>query len=156
MEVEVRVQGGAEALDEGDGAALAARDAPPMSRAPAELGEERAEEGAKHLAREPRVVEAAVAERIGERKDPLAHRLIGQMEARMTGGLSRQLDEIHLVAERLRRLEAMADRQYVSLMLYLPDVGEGEAKERSASANRRYQAWRRAVDKVLDSPKRRP
>ena len=78
------------------------------------------------------------------------------MEARMTGGLSRQLDEIHLVAERLRRLEAMADRQYVSLMLYLPDVGEGEANERSASANRRYQAWRRAVDKVLDSPKRRP
>jgi hypothetical protein len=74
----------------------------------------------------------------------------------MTGGLSRQLDEIHLVAERLRRLEAMADRQYVSLMLYPPDVGEGEAKERSASANRRYQAWRRAVDKVLDSPKRRP
>jgi hypothetical protein len=140
-------------------ASLAAN-APPMSRAPAELGEERAEEGAKHLAREPRVVEAAVAvavaERIGERKDPLAHRLIGQMEARMTGGLSRQLDEIHLVAERLRRLEAMADRQYVSLMLYLPDVGEGEAKERSASANRRYQAWRRAVDKVLDSPKRRP
>ena len=136
-------------------ASLAAN-APPMSRAPAELGEERAEEGAKHLAREPRVVEAAVAERIGERKDPLARRLIGQMEARMTGGLSRQLDEIHLVAERLRRLEAMADRQYVSLMLYLPDVGEGEAKERSASANRRYQAWRRAVDKVLDSPKRRP
>lgn len=156
MEVEVLIEGGAEALDEGDGAALVARDAPPMSRAPAELGEERAEEGAKHLAREPRVVEAAVAERIGERKDPLAHRLIGQMEARMTGGLSRQLDEIHLVAERLRRLEAMADRQYVSLMLYPPDVGEGEAKERSASANRRYQAWRRAVDKVLDSPKRRP
>jgi hypothetical protein len=156
MDVEVLIEGGAEALDEGDGAALVARDAPPMSRAPAELGEERAEEGAKHLAREPRVVEAAVAERIGERKDPLAHRLIGQMEARMTGGLSRQLDEIHLVAERLRRLEAMADRQYVSLMLYPPDVGEGEAKERSASANRRYQAWRRAVDKVLDSPKRRP
>ena len=43
VEVEVRIQGGAEALDEGDGAALATRKAPPMSRAPAELGEERAE-----------------------------------------------------------------------------------------------------------------
>ena len=85
----------------------------------------------------------------------LAHRLLGQLEERMAGGLSRQLDEIRSLGERLRRLEAMTDRQYVSLMLYLPDVSEGDAEERSASANRRYQAWRRAVDKLLDSSKRR-
>jgi hypothetical protein len=42
VEVQVRIQGGAEALDEGHGAALAAADAPAPSRAPAELGEERA------------------------------------------------------------------------------------------------------------------
>ena len=78
MEVEIRIEGGTEALNEGDGTALATRDAPRMPCAPAELGEERAEEGAKHLAREPRVVEAAVAKRIGEREDPLADRHLGE------------------------------------------------------------------------------
>ena len=87
---------------------------------------------------------------------PLAHRLVVHLEERMMGGLSRQLDEIQALGERLRRLEAMADRQYVSLMLYLPDVGESEAESRSASATRRYQAWRRAVDKILGLPARRP
>jgi len=78
VEVEVCIQSGAEALDEGDGAALAARNAPLMSRVPAELGEERAEEDAEHFAREPRVVGAAVAERVGKREDPLANRHVGQ------------------------------------------------------------------------------
>ena len=96
-----------------------------------------------------------LGKRKGSKAGPLAHRLMAQLEERMTGGLSRQLDEIHSLAERLRRLEAMADRQYVSLMLYLPDVGEDEAEDRSARANRRYQAWRRAVEKTLDSSKRR-
>jgi len=52
-----RSRRGAEALDEGDGAAQAPRNAPLMSRAPTELGEERAEEGAEYCAREPRVVD---------------------------------------------------------------------------------------------------
>ena len=59
-------------LDEGDRAALAASHVPLNSRAPAEFGEECAKEGAQHLAGEPRVVRAAVAERIGQRQDPLA------------------------------------------------------------------------------------
>ena len=78
MEVEVQVQGGAGALHERDGAARAARRGPPKSRAPAELGEERTEEGAEHGAREPRVVGAAVAERVGKRQDPLADRHLGE------------------------------------------------------------------------------
>jgi len=78
VEVEVRVQGGAEALDEGDRAALAARSAPLLARAPAKLGEECAEEGAEHGAREPRVVGAAIAKRIGKRQDPLADRHLGE------------------------------------------------------------------------------
>jgi hypothetical protein len=78
VEVEVEVQGGAEALDEGDGAALAARSAPVLPRAPAELGEECADEGAQHGAREPRVVGAAIAKRIGKREHPLADRHSGE------------------------------------------------------------------------------
>jgi predicted HicB family RNase H-like nuclease len=86
----------------------------------------------------------------------LAHRLLGQLEERMLGAFSRQLDEIRLLGEQHRRLEAMADRQYVSLMLYLPEVAQEDAEERSANANRRYHAWRRAVEKLLDSAKPRP
>ncbi|MCP5057570.1 MAG: hypothetical protein GY937_12715 [bacterium] len=86
----------------------------------------------------------------------LAHRLLGQFEERMLGAFSRQLDEIRILAEQNRRLEAMADRQYVSLMFYLPDVAQEDAEERSANVNRRHQAWRRAIDKLLDSTKPRP
>ena len=78
MEVDVQVQGRAEALNEGDGAALASGPVPPISRAPAELGELGAEEGAEHLAGEPRVVGASVAKRVGEREDPLADGHFGQ------------------------------------------------------------------------------
>lgn len=86
----------------------------------------------------------------------LAHRLLGQLEERMASGLSRQLDDIQSLGDRLRRLEMMIDRQYVSLMLYLPDISETDAERRSVSVRHRYQAWQRAVDKLLDSSKRRP
>lgn len=85
----------------------------------------------------------------------LGHRLVDELDERIMGAFSRQLDEIQALSEQLRRLEAMADRQYVSLMLYLPDVAEAEAEARSTSANRRYQAWRRAVDKMLGPLNRR-
>jgi pyruvate/2-oxoglutarate dehydrogenase complex dihydrolipoamide acyltransferase (E2) component len=48
------------------------------------------------------------------------------------------------------------DRQYVGLMLQLPDVGADEEQKRSASASRRYHAWRRAVEKLLGSSTRSP
>jgi hypothetical protein len=50
----------------------------------------------------------------------------------------------------------MVDRQYVGLMLQLPDVGADEEQKRSARASRRYHAWRRAVEKLLGSSTRRP
>jgi hypothetical protein len=50
----------------------------------------------------------------------------------------------------------MVDRQYVGLMLQLPDVGVDEEQQRSASASRRYHAWRRAVEKLLGSSTRSP
>jgi len=78
VEVQVQVQGGAEALDERDGAARAARSGPLQSSAPAKLGEERTDEGAQHAAREARVVGAAVAERVGKREHPLADRHGGE------------------------------------------------------------------------------
>jgi hypothetical protein len=72
VEVEVQVQGRAEALNEGDGAALAPRRAPPDPCSPAQRSEERPEKGAQHLAGERSVVGAAVAERMGQRENPLA------------------------------------------------------------------------------------
>jgi len=86
----------------------------------------------------------------------LAHRLLAELEERLSGGLSRQLDEICRLGDQLRRLEAMADRQYISLMLYLPDVTSEDGEARLASANSRYETWRRAVDGLLETAKRRP
>lgn len=86
----------------------------------------------------------------------LAHRLLAELEERLSGGLSRQLDEICRLSDQIRRLEAMTDRQYISLMLYLPDVTPEDGEARLASANRRYETWRRAVDGLLENAKRRP
>ena len=47
-------------------------------------------------------------------------------------------------------LEAMLDRQYVGLMLYLPDVADEFHDDQAKVALRRYEAWRRAVEKLLD------
>jgi len=92
----------------------------------------------------------------GSRGARLGHRVLGQFEERIVGGFSRQIGEIQAPREQLRRLEAMVDRQYVGLMLQLPDVGADEEQKRSASASRRYHAWRRAVEKLLGSTTRRP
>lgn len=85
----------------------------------------------------------------------LGHRLLRHHEERMAGAFSRQLDEIRVLGEQLRRLVAMTDRQYVSLMLYLPDVGQADGEKRAASAQRRYQSWRRAVENALKPTERR-
>ena len=78
VEVQVQVQCRAEALEEGDGAALLGAQAPVSPHAPPQLCEERAEKRAKHLARELRVVRAAVAKWIGEREHPLPDRHHGK------------------------------------------------------------------------------
>lgn len=70
--MDVQVQGRAEALNEGDGAALATRRAPLALCSPAERREERTEKGAEDLAGECSVIGAAVAERVGKRQNPLA------------------------------------------------------------------------------------
>lgn len=85
----------------------------------------------------------------------LTHRLLGQLEERMAGAFSRQLDEIRSLRERLRRLEAMNDRQYVSLMRHLPDISIGDGSDRTASA-RMFESWQRAVAKLVDTSSRRP
>jgi hypothetical protein len=78
VKVHVQVQRGSKPLDEADRAALAVSQVPLISRAAAEFGKERAKEGAQHLAGEPRVVRAPVAERIGQCQDPLADGHFGQ------------------------------------------------------------------------------
>jgi len=74
----IRAQLGREALHECDGSALWGSHLPVLSRAPPEFSEKRSQEGAKNLAREPRVVGTAIAERVGKREHPLADRDFGQ------------------------------------------------------------------------------
>jgi hypothetical protein len=74
VEVDVQVESGAEALEEGHCAALFGAEAPVPPNAPAQLGEERSQERAKDLARETGVVGAAVAQWVGEGEDPLPDR----------------------------------------------------------------------------------
>jgi hypothetical protein len=52
VEVDVQVEGVAEALDEGDGAALASSHAPPPASPTPERGKDRAKEDPQHGARE--------------------------------------------------------------------------------------------------------
>jgi len=84
--VQVEVQRRAEALDEGDGAALLGAKIPLPACAPAQLGEERADEGAQNFARELRIVGAAVAERVRERQHPMPDRGLGQGAIDQLGG----------------------------------------------------------------------
>lgn len=92
----------------------------------------------------------------GSGAGPLAHRLISGLEERMLGAFSRQLEEILALGKQIRRVEVMIDRQQVSLMLYLPDISREEEQARVAAAERRYQAWRNAVDKWVARPRRAP
>ena len=78
VEVDVQVERRPEALDERDGAALLRLLAPVLARTSSKLREQRADERAQHLARQPRVVRAAVAERVRKRQHPLPDRDLGQ------------------------------------------------------------------------------
>jgi hypothetical protein len=72
--VDVQVERGAEALNEGDRTALLRMNVPRSPLAATVLCEQRADERARHLARELRVVRTAVA----EREHPLPDRNLGQ------------------------------------------------------------------------------
>jgi len=78
MEVEVQVECRTEALDEGDRTTLFRASTPLPPRTSAQLGEQRADEGAEHSTRESCVVGTSVAERIRQREYPLPDRHFGQ------------------------------------------------------------------------------
>ena len=80
----------------------------------------------------------------------LIHRLLAETETRLAADLDRHLAEVTALGDAIRRLEAMLDRQYVGLMLYLPDVADELHDDQAKVALRRYEAWRRAVEKLLD------
>jgi microcompartment protein CcmK/EutM len=65
-------------LDECNGATLWGSHFPVLSRTSPELGKEGTQEGAKHFAREFRVVRTAITERVWKREHPLADRDFGQ------------------------------------------------------------------------------
>jgi hypothetical protein len=71
VEVDVQVEGVAEALHEGDRTALAADYPPLLERPPSQRGEDRPNEDAQYRTRERRVVSEPVAEREGQREHPL-------------------------------------------------------------------------------------
>ena len=86
----------------------------------------------------------------GAAKPRLIHRLLAETETRLAADLDRHLAEVTALGDVTRRLEAMLDRQYVGLMLYLPDVADELHDDQAKVALRRYEAWRRAVEKLLD------
>jgi len=79
----------------------------------------------------------------------LIHRLLAGTETRLAADLDRHLAEVGALGDAVRRLEAMLDRQYVGLMLHLPEVPDGDAKARSTSALERHRAWKCAVRELL-------
>ena len=90
-----------------------------------------------------------VARSAGVAKPRLIHRLLAETETRLAADLDRHLAEVAALGDAVRRLEAMLDRQYVGLMLYLPDVADELHDAQAKVAHRRYEAWRRAVEKLL-------
>ena len=86
----------------------------------------------------------------GAAKPRLIHLLLAETETRLAADLDRHLAEVGALGDAVRRLEAMLDRQYVGLMLYLPDVADELHDDQAKVALRRYEAWRRAVEKLLD------
>ncbi len=76
MEVNVQVERGTEALDEGHRAAWVGSYTPTSPNTPAKLCEERAKERSQHLACGLRIVGTAIPERVGEREHPLANRYL--------------------------------------------------------------------------------
>jgi len=78
MEVDVQVQRIAEALHEGDGAALHRAPVPGEARPPPQRGEDGAHEEAEHRTRERAVEGQAVAQSEGQREHPLPYGDLGQ------------------------------------------------------------------------------
>jgi hypothetical protein len=88
--------------------------------------------------------------RDGQQERPrLVHRLLQETEARLAGDLGRQLAELASLKDAVRRVEAMVDRQYVGLMLHLPDVPEQDHGARARGVRRRYEVWQQAVNERL-------
>jgi hypothetical protein len=90
-----------------------------------------------------------MSRRAGAARPRLIHRLLAETETRLAADLHRHVAELATLRDSVRRLEAMLDRQYVGLMLYLPDVGDELQDARAKAALRRYEAWRRAVEQLL-------
>lgn len=79
------------------------------------------------------------------KRSALLHRLLAETETRLAADLGRQLGELHALRASVRRLEVMLDRQYVGLMLYLPDVPAESEDSRARAVLRRYEAWKEAA-----------
>jgi hypothetical protein len=76
------------------------------------------------------------------------HLLIAQAEARIRSGLQGQDEELAQIRRTLRKLEIMADQQYLGLMVHLPEPSARRYEAHLASAERRHGLWRNAVNEA--------
>jgi len=83
------------------------------------------------------------------RPSGLLHRLLAETETRLAADLGRQLEELDALRGSVRRVELMLDRQYIGLMLYLPDLPQDTEESRVRAALRRYEAWKQAVERLV-------
>jgi hypothetical protein len=145
VEVQVQVERRAEALNEGDGAALLGAHAPVSPNASPQLSEERAQEGAEHFARELAIVRAAVAKRVRKCEHPLADRHRGE----------HAVDEVRRgvghAATATRRAEAaaLARERHEAVVATVVAVQAQEAVGEDAAAQE-------GADLLLDEVRRRP
>jgi hypothetical protein len=83
----------------------------------------------------------------------LVHSLVSRMEERLGTRADARADEL---SEGQRRLEAMLDRLVMLYLLHTPEVAPQLHSGATASANRRYGGYCRAVDDLLAGRSRSP
>jgi hypothetical protein len=82
----------------------------------------------------------------------LVHSLVSRMEERLGTRADARADEL---SEGQRRLESMLDRLVMLYLLHTPEVAPQLHSGATASANRRYGGYCRAVDDLLAGRRRR-
>jgi hypothetical protein len=73
------------------------------------------------------------------------------MEKRRAASIGRQAATLAALEERLRFVEGRIDRRHLGVMLQLPEVRVAAHEERFNSAEKRRQAWRKAIREFFEA-----